>query len=275
MTADQNPTVHPFDEAIALRYLDEGRFGATITAGWDIRGIPHGGYLLALVGAAACQAVSQPDPISISANYLKPPTFGEAEIWVEVLRAGRRQSTVSVRLVQEDLERVHAVVTVGELSDEPSRPWTSDTTAPSIPGPDDCPDIATMAQGAEEEAIGLHRLLALRLHPETGWVLDQPTGTPQLEGWLRLLSGREPDALALLMLSDAFPPSIFEATGRATGHVPTVQLTTHLFARPRPGWVQARFRSRVAGGGFVDEDGELWDGAGNLVATARQLALLR
>jgi hypothetical protein len=54
-----------------------------------------------------------------------------------------------------------------------------------------------------------------------------------------------------------------------------VQLTTHLFARPAPGWVQGRFRTRVQGGNFIDEDGELWDATGRLVATTRQLALLR
>ena len=267
--------MHPFDRDLALGELDEGRFGVTIAPGWDIRGVPHGGYLLALVGAAACRVAAQADPVSISANYLKPPSFGPAEIWVEVIRAGRRQSTVSVRLVQDDLERVHAVVTVGDLSDEPATTWTPDTAAPSIPGPDDGLDMSTFAPAEDEAPIGLHRLLALRLHPHTGWIKDQPTGTPQLDGWLRLLGDREPDPLVLLMFSDGFPPSIFEATGRDVGHVPTVQLTTHLFARPQPGWIQGQFRTRVAGGGFVDEDGELWDEAGNLVATTRQLALLR
>ena len=77
------------------------------------------------------------------------------------------------------------------------------------------------------------------------------------------------------MFSDGLPPSIFEATGRAVSHVPTVQLTTHLFARATPGWIQTRSRTRVQGGGFLDEDAELWDSAGRLVATTRQMALVR
>jgi hypothetical protein len=97
----------------------------------------------------------------------------------------------------------------------------------------------------------------------------------ELEGWLRFAEDREPDPLALLLFSDGIPPSLFEVRGPDIGHVPTVQLTTHLFARPAPGWVQGRFRTRVQGGNFIDEDGELWDATGRLVATTRQLALLR
>ena len=264
----------PFDEAVALHSVGDGRFQAMIAPGWDVRGIPHGGYLLALLGAAGCRVATQPDPISVSASYLAPPEFGAAELRVEMLRAGRRQSTVAVGLTQHDLPRAHAVVTVGTIDDVTPKIWAADVEAPSIPSPSDSIDMRAIMAAADED-IRLHQHLELRVHPDTGFIADDPPGTPQLDGWLRLADGRPPDPLALLMFSDGFPPSIFEATGRAVGHVPTVQLTTHLFALPAPGWVQARCRTRVQGGGFVDEDGELWDSDGRLVATTRQLALLR
>ncbi|MCC6434564.1 MAG: thioesterase family protein [Acidimicrobiales bacterium] len=262
-----------FDDAIAVRTAGEGRFDATIVEGWDVRGNPHGGYLLALVTRAMRHTVPQPDPLSVSATYLAPPRFGDAQVLVEVIRAGRRQSTVSARLVQDGIERVNAVATFGTLRDEPPHLYADDVAVPSIPPPEACL-ARELISTAEGEPIALHERLALRLHPDTGWVFGRPGGRAELAGWLRH-PGREPDAYSVLMFSDGMPPSLFEAVGRQGVHTPTVQLTTHVFAHPAPGWVQGRFRTRLSAGGFLDEDGELWDSTGTLVATTRQLALLR
>ena len=48
----------------------------------------------------------------------------------------------------------------------------------------------------------------------------------------------------------------------------------HVRERPVPGWLRARFTTRFVTGGFLEEDGELWDAADRLVAQSRQLALL-
>ncbi len=45
-------------------------------------------------------------------------------------------------------------------------------------------------------------------------------------------------------------------------------------ARPAPGWLACRSTTRFVAGGFHEEDFEIWDGAGVLVAQSRQLALL-
>ncbi len=54
----------------------------------------------------------------------------------------------------------------------------------------------------------------------------------------------------------------------------TVELTVHVRARPAPGWLACRSTTRFVAGGFHEEDFEIWDGAGVLVAQSRQLALL-
>ena len=145
-----------FDEATALRRVGEGQLRAEVAPGWDVRGNPHGGYLLAIVGRAACHMVAQDDPLSIAASYLAPPEFGEADVSVDVVRAGRRQSTVAVRLVQQDVERVRALVTVGTLADGSPRQWMPDVSAPSIPPPEQCCDIDAVIR-AEGEDIALPR----------------------------------------------------------------------------------------------------------------------
>lgn len=261
------------DEAIALKTVGDGHLSADIRQGWDVRGIPHGGYLLALVAAAARTVSVQQDPLSVSATYLAPPEFGPADLAVEVVRAGRRQSTVAVTLHQSGTERVRATLTLGTLSETDPIALSDDVRMPAGPGPDAC--LAMPAAPPGQEPLRLHQQVDLRLDPSTGFPWGQPTGVAHLDGWLRLADGREPDTLALLLFSDAIPPTIFEARGFEVGHVPTIQLTTHLFAPPRPGWVRARFRTRVQGGSLIDEDGELWDSEGRLVATTRQMALIR
>jgi len=55
---------------------------------------------------------------------------------------------------------------------------------------------------------------------------------------------------------------------------PTIELTAHVRARPEPGWLRCRFATHFVTGGFLEEDGEIWDGADRLVAQSRQLALV-
>lgn len=47
----------------------------------------------------------------------------------------------------------------------------------------------------------------------------------------------------------------------------------HLRARPVPGWLRCGWRGRHVADGYLDEDCEIWDAAGRLVATSRQLAV--
>ncbi len=267
-------TSSEFDEATAVREVGPGRYEGTVVEGWDVRGNPHGGFLLALVTRAMAAAVDQSDPLSVSATYLAPPDFGPAQVEVEVLRAGKRQSTISGRLVQDGTARVHAVATFGTLSAEPPQRLTPDLAAPQpLPPPEACPSTDVI----DREGLGpvnLHERLLVRFHPETGWIHGTPSGNPEMNGWMRH-TGREPDLLGLLMFSDGMPPSLYEARGRQGVHTPTVQLTTHIFAHPAPGWVQGSFRTRVLADGFLDQDGELWDSTGTLVATTRQLGLVR
>jgi acyl-CoA thioesterase len=92
-------------------------------------------------------------------------------------------------------------------------------------------------------------------------------------GWFRLRDGEPVDTLSLLVAVDAFPPTVFFAN-LPIAWVPTLELTTHVRARPAPGWLACSFATRFITGGFLEEDGEVWDATGRLVAQSRQLALL-
>lgn len=92
-----------------------------------------------------------------------------------------------------------------------------------------------------------------------------------MEFWMRFRDGRDADPLSLPLLVDAAAPVVLDLgeTGSAT-----VELTVHLRARPAPGWLACRSTTRFVIGGYHEEDFEIWDSTGALVAQSRQLALL-
>jgi acyl-CoA thioesterase len=140
---------------------------------------------------------------------------------------------------------------------------------PQMPPPDDCPSRSAGAQGVE---LPLLQRLNVRLHPDEA--VPGAAGRARVSGWIRLADGSAPDALACLLMADAFPPSLFGLLGMV-GWVPTIELTVHLRRRPAPGWLLGAFESHDLSDGRMIEDGALWDSDGQLVVQSRQLALLR
>ena len=103
-----------------------------------------------------------------------------------------------------------------------------------------------------------------------GWFRGAPTGRPSSEFWMRFADGREADLFALPLLVDSTAPSVLELGMTST----TVQLTVHLRGHPAPGWLACRAGARFVSGGYHEEDFEVWDSAGTLVAQSRQLAMI-
>ncbi|MGH2736311.1 MAG: thioesterase family protein, partial [Actinomycetota bacterium] len=91
------------------------------------------------------------------------------------------------------------------------------------------------------------------------------------EFWMRFKEGRPADLLSLPMLVDAAAPAVLEIGEIGSS---TMELTVHLRARPAPGWLACRVTTRHVIGGYHEEDFEIWDTEGTLVAQSRQLALL-
>ena len=94
---------------------------------------------------------------------------------------------------------------------------------------------------------------------------------PILGANIRFADGRAPDLASLSLFADALPPPAL-IVARA-GWVPTLELTVHHRAAPAPGWLRFVFRTHLVHGGYLEEDGALWDETGTLVAMSRQLAL--
>lgn len=256
---------------------DASRYAVDIGEGWQIGSGVNGGLLLAVVGNALRSAFAgvggHQDPLTISAYYLSAARPGAGAVRTEVLRTGRTMTTGQASLTQvedgAEVERLRALATYGDLGRLTDEVRTT-ATPPELPPPEECVSAAEAPPGFLKQAQLLQRL-DLRLDPAcVGWVVGQPSGRGMLQGWLRMSDPREPDPLLLLLAADALPPVTFDLG--LGGWTPTLELTVHVRASPAPGWLAVRHSTRNLAGGLLEEDAEVWDSAGRLVAQSRQLA---
>jgi acyl-CoA thioesterase len=244
-------------------------FETDVSARWDTMAGVNGGYLLALCARALGQVLSFPDPIVVSAFYLRPGSHGPGEVRTSVLRAGKTTAFGQASLWQDGKERVRATAAFADLSagGAPGQPRYTGTAAPALPPPEDCFELPP----GSLTGIPIADRIEYRFTEEPGWLCGQPSGNPAGEFWMRFRDGREPDLAAMPLLVDAAPPVALEVGVLSTT---TVELTVHLRARPAPGWLACRAVTRYVAGGYHEEDFEIWDSAGTLVAQSRQLALI-
>ncbi len=237
------------------------------------------------------------------------PKLAPAQIEISWLKHGRTAATARGALVQDGKVILDTTMTVGTVPgpdatcagepgpgepgpDEPRPggpgsaaagrpPAASDSAAglltwtgppPGFPAIEDCVDLGkwrgtTAADGTDGYAAQVEVLMD---PATTGWRRDEPSGLPEMRGYFRLRDGQEPDPYVLALAVDGLPPVVFGLG--ATGWAPTVELTWHMRAVPCPGPLAVAARARHVSGGWFDEEAEVWDAAGRLVAQSRQLA---
>lgn len=260
-----------FDAATAPTATDvHGSLAVHLDKDWQVGGKQNGGYLLALLGRCAVAAVGEqyPYPVAASAHYLSAPEQGPAEVDVTVLRTGRGTAQARVVLRAGGRACVEGVVTCGAIEGDV---WWDDVPVPELPSEQDCPRLPVDSPGLHVPLLGV---LAERLDPATlGWVDGKPSGRGELRGWVRFDDGREPDPLALLAMVDCLPPATFDLG--VYGWVPTLELTCYVRAVPAPGPLVVRQRARHIAAGRLDEECDVWDSTGRLVASGHQLAGIR
>jgi acyl-CoA thioesterase len=258
-----------YDDETRLTATGDGQFTGTVHGAWNIGTNPNGGYLLSLAMAALKQQTPQhPDPLSVTVHYLRPGVpDAPCTLTTSVLRSGRTLSTCRATLTQEGSSRIEVMAALGDLGQGSAA--RLNMPVPTIPPPEQC-----VVRSPDEQGVPLPILdrLDIRLHPDEA--IAGKAGRAQVTGWIRFADGRAPDAAALLLFADAYPPSVFGLLG-AVGWVPTVELTVHVRRRPAPGWILGQFRTEDLADGRMIENGVLWDSTGQVVAQARQLALVR
>jgi acyl-Coa thioesterase superfamily protein len=215
------------------------------------------------------------------------------------LKRGKTTATARAALIQDGEQILDVVVSTGtvpastgdastgdaspgDASPGPATaagdgPASSQTLAwtgpmPAFPALQDCVELGPWRGSvAEDGAQGYALNVRVLFDPATvGWQSRQPSGEPEIRGYFGLREDRDPDAYLLALAVDGLPPVVFGLG--ATGWAPTVELTWYMRAVPAPGPLAVAARARHVGGGWFDEEAEVWDAAGRLVAQSRQLA---
>lgn len=102
-----------FQEAATVTPISTHEYRGHVHPDYSYGPAAHGGFLISLVWqAVSCHfsttlvRYSQPDPISLHIEFLRPATNGEVKVVLNDLRLGRASSTVSFSLQQRGKEIV-------------------------------------------------------------------------------------------------------------------------------------------------------------------------
>lgn len=278
-----------FDRDTEIRSAGNGRYDAELAPGWVVGGGVNGGYLLAIIGRAIAAELGarvpergHVDPFALTSHFASASVPGPAYVETHLVRSGGRFSTVRATLFQDvdgvPVPRIAAHGTYGDL--DRAHDATSDAAAdalglrlpaPVLPPLEECVESRDAPPEVKAIAPLLDRF-GTRFDPETAmWAIGKPSRKALIQGWFKLADDRPLDPVALLMVVDALPPVTFDLG--MPGWAPTLELTAHVRARPAPGWAIVRHATRTMAGGLFEEDCEVWDSTGVLVAQSRQLAL--
>jgi acyl-coenzyme A thioesterase PaaI-like protein len=296
-----------FDQATAVRRSGAGRYEvrpdqrfALMPPGGETPPAVNGGVLMATMLRCVLDSSPHPHPVATSAHFLRVPRLAPAHVEVTWLKEGRTAATARASLLQDGKPAVEMTITTGTVPDPAATmpgaghgagsaggsaagngagygggrsaglSWTG--APPVLPPIEECVDLGPWPGAAGPDGnLGYAGQVEMRLDPATtGWRHGEPAGIPEMRGYFRLREDRDPDAYLLSLAVDGMPPVVFGLG--ASGWAPTVELTWHMRAVPVPGVLQVAARCRHVSGGWFDEESEVWDAAGRLVAQSRQIA---
>ncbi|MFJ2031287.1 thioesterase family protein [Streptosporangium sp. NPDC087985] len=255
-----------FDEATQAIRVDENTYDVCLDPGYSIGGPLNGGYLMAVLLRAVVDASPHGHPVTTSAQFLRAPLPGPARVRLEQIKTGRTATMTRATLVQDDRSFIETLVTTATLGDA-APDWTDGPSA-VMPPIEQC---VRLPDPRPESNMTLNAQMEMAFDPPTvGWLDGNPTGRPEARAYFRMAEPQDPDPYVLALAVDALPPVVFAAGRR--GWAPTVDLTWHLRALPAPGWLTLLGSGRMISDGWFDEEVEVWDATGRLVAQSRQLA---
>lgn len=260
--------MHLFDEDISFDRSEANRFRGMVSDRWSVNGNPDGGYLMAVMAHAMARVSAKKATPVFTANYVSRCIPGEAEILVEEIIESTQFSRLEARLLQNGKEKIRMLGTFSRELDECFiRKYEAEP--PKVAALDQCVQLPVLPN------YTLFEQMDVRLDPAcAGWMQDRLTEASEQRGWINFKAPRAHDMFSLLLAADSFPPAILSSQGMLAW-VPTIELSVNIRNIPVSGWLKCVFRTRFINCGLLEEDGELWDEAGELIGISRQIAQFR
>lgn len=260
--------MHRFDQDTDITPITPGQFQTMISGNWSINGIPNGGYLMALAAKTMLIHSDKKMTPILTANYLARSSPGAAAFAVETICSSSQFTRVQAKLFQHGQETVRAMGTFSRELDE-CLIVRHEEGPPELPSRDRCVSFPHMPK------FTLYDQMDILLTPESlNWMQGNPANQSEIQGWAAFKTERPFDIPSIALITDSFPPPIFASQG-IVGWVPTIELTISIRNIPQTTWLKCRFRTRHINCGLLEEDGDVWDENGELVAVSRQIAQFR
>lgn len=261
--------MHPFDQDISLTPQQPFRFRSTISDNWSVNGIPDGGYLMAIIANAMLQHSQKKSTPILTANYISRCTPGDAPIQVEPIVQSAQFDRLEGKLFQGGKEKIRMFGTFAEKKDE-CLIERHEESPPEISPFEDCIRVPKMSN------YSIFHNLDVRLDPGcAGWMRNGDLSEKsEIKGWIKFRDDRAIDILSIALFADSFPPAVFSSQGMVAW-VPTLEFSVNIRNIPETRRVKCVFRTHFISCGLLEEDGEIWDEAGHIIAISRQFAQFR
>lgn len=269
MSSENASKENNFTTSTCSTKLDDTTSSLELSPIWNVGKIPNGGYLMAHAAKAMSTHLSHPHPLSVTGYYLDRSEVGPATLSSEVLRTGKSISTISSKLIQDDLEKIRFTAAFTDFAFAKGETHCEES-APTIASWEDCSDVSEVAP-----MLRMYDQFEMRFDPNSvGWNEGDFHSKSEMNVWLSFKDNSPFDVFSLLMVPDMLPPAVFNRLG-ANGWVPTIEMTVNIRAIPQTTRIQLRARTRYLTDGMLEEDVEVWDAKGNILALSRQIAKLR
>ena len=261
--------MHVFDEAIALAPQGDGAWlGHTSPAYANMIG-PYGGITAAQVlNAVLHHPQLLGEPVALTVNFAAALADGPFVVRPRPARTNRSTQHWIVEVLQDE----HVVVTATVVTATRRETWGArELPMPEVQRPHDLP--RTMRRGVEWLQRYDMRFLAGGLPREWN---GQDSGESLSRLWVRDEPARPLDFPSLTALADVFFPRLWLRRARLTP-LGTVSMTVYFHSGSErlratgSGYLLIQARGQGFGGGYFDHAGQLWNEAGELLATTHQV----
>ena len=264
-----------FQAALNLENVEDNIFLVNPDTNYFVGNTPHGGYLMAIMHKALTNVLPHSTAISSSVQYLDRIDAKPFELVVETFKTSRGSSSGIVKLIQD--KKICTTFT-GTCSDFEFMKGYDDLQKPlpKIFKDKDKNDYVKMNYDKISKGFtpAFIQQLECLIHPDHAW-WNREKGSDNSDNEARCsafleMEGGTPDQFCLSFYSDILPPVVSNKYG-PLGWIPTITLTTHIRQLPSTSVVYADFKATDINKGYFEQDCNIWDLNGNLVASSRQL----